>query len=125
MMIDGQNLVNNMYFAAAMILFVIGLSIMVMDPNLIKKIIGLNIADTAIFLFIVATGYIRGGSAAIAGTGLNRQIFVNPLPSALILTGIVVAVSTTAFALIMIVKLYSYYGTINIDDIARIRRSRT
>ena len=125
MMIDGQNLINNMYFAAAMILFVIGLSIMVMDPNLIKKIIGLNIADTAIFLFIVATGYIRGGSAAIAGTGLNRQIFVNPLPSALILTGIVVAVSTTAFALIMIVKLYSYYGTINIDDIARIRRSRT
>jgi multicomponent Na+:H+ antiporter subunit C len=125
MMIDGQNLITNMYFAAAMILFVIGLSIMVMDPNLIKKIIGLNIADTAIFLFIVATGYIRGGSAAIAGTGLDRQIFVNPLPSALILTGIVVAVSTTAFALIMIVKLYSYYGTINIDDIAQIRRSRT
>jgi multicomponent Na+:H+ antiporter subunit C len=125
MTIDPANLINNMYFAAAMILFVIGLAIMVMDPNLIKKIIGLNIADTAIFLFIVATGYIRGGSAAIVGTGLDRQIFANPLPSALILTGIVVAVSTTAFALIMIEKLYSYYGTINIDEIARMRRHRT
>ncbi len=124
MTIDLANLSNNMYFAAAMVLFVIGLTIMVMDPNLIKKIIGLNIADTAIFLFIVATGYIRGGSAAIAGTGLNRQVFVNPLPSALILTGIVVAVSTTAFALIMIEKLYAYYGTINIDEIARMRRQR-
>ena len=122
--IDFMNLAGNMYFATAMILFVIGLGIMVMDPNLIKKIIGLNIADTAIFLFIVSTGYIRGGSAAIAGTGLDREIFVNPLPSALILTGIVVAVSTTAFALVMVIQLYSYYGTINIDEIAQIRRSR-
>ena len=122
-MINPANLITNLYFMAAMLLFVIGLSIMVMDPNLIKKIIGLNIADTAIFLFIVSTGYIRGGSAAIAGTGLNREIFVNPLPSALILTGIVVAVSTTAFSLIMVEKLYSYYGTINIDEIAKMRRN--
>jgi len=120
--INLTHLLTNMYFVAAMVLFVIGLMIMVMDPNLIKKIIGLNIADTAVFLFIVSTGYIRGGSAAIAGTGLDRQIFVNPLPSALILTGIVVAVSTTAFALIMVIKLYSYYGTIDIDEIATRRR---
>ena len=122
--IDLVRLFTNMYFSAAMILFAIGLAIMVMDPNLIKKIIGLNIVDTAIFLFIVSSGYIHGGSAAIVKTGLERPYYVNPLPSALILTGIVVAISVTAFSLALVVKLYSYYGTIDTNELAAIRRNQ-
>lgn len=113
-------LINNSYYFAAMILFVIGFHTMLTHSNLIKKIIGMNIMDTSIFLFFVSIGYVRGGRAPIIQEGAGF-LYVNPLPSALILTGIVVAVSVTAFALSLIVKLYAHYGTVDADEIALIR----
>jgi multicomponent Na+:H+ antiporter subunit C len=113
-------LLNNSYYFAAMILFVIGFHTMLTHSNLIKKIIGMNIMDTSIFLFFVSIGYVRGGRAPIIQEGAGF-LYVNPLPSALILTGIVVAVSVTAFALSLIVKLYAHYGTVDADEIALIR----
>ncbi|NLY10811.1 MAG: cation:proton antiporter subunit C [Firmicutes bacterium] len=104
----------------AIILFLIGFWVMLTHSNLIKKVIGMNIMETAIFLFFVAIGYVNQGSAPILGR--EGVTFVNPLPSALILTGIVVSVSITAFALALIIKLHSYYGTVDADEIAQLRR---
>jgi multicomponent Na+:H+ antiporter subunit C len=118
-------LLNNYYYFAAMVLFVIGFHTMLTHSNLIKKIIGMNIMDTSIFLFFVSIGYVRGGRAPIIQEGAG-YLYVNPLPSALILTGIVVAVSVTAYALSLIVKLYAHYGTVDADEIAlmRVREER-
>ena len=100
-------LFDNLHFLVAMILFLSGFHTMLAHSNLIKKVIGMNIMETGIFLFFIAVGYVRGGSA--------------PIVRALILTGIVVGVSLTAFALALIVKLYKYYGTIDADEIMRLR----
>lgn len=115
-------LLQNFYYFIAVLLFGIGFHTMLTHSNLIKKVIGMNIMDTAIFLFFVAIGYIRGGRAPIIEPGVDH-LHVNPLPSALILTGIVVAVSVTAFALSLILKLYQHYGTVDAEEIMQIRRS--
>lgn len=116
-----ERLLTNYYYLVAMVLFVIGFHTMLTHSNLIKKVIGMNIMDTSIFLFFVAIGYVHGGRAPIFQNGATEHAYVNPLPSALILTGIVVAVSVTAYALSLIVKLYEHYGTIDADEIALIR----
>jgi multicomponent Na+:H+ antiporter subunit C len=105
-----------------MILFAVGMYTMLTHGNLIKKIIGMNIMDTAVFLFIVSLGYVRGGQPAIGASGPAAG-FVNPLPSALILTGIVIAVSTTAFALALAIKIHESLGTLDADEIVRRTRS--
>ncbi|MBS4031057.1 MAG: cation:proton antiporter subunit C [Clostridiales bacterium] len=112
---------QNSYYFFAIILFIIGFHTMLSHNNLIKKVIGMNIMDTSIFLFFVAIGYVNGGRAPILEPGVPYTAYVNPLPSALILTGIVVAVSVTAYALSLIVKLYKHYGTIDAEEIMRIR----
>ncbi|MFQ6136349.1 MAG: cation:proton antiporter subunit C [Candidatus Hydrothermarchaeales archaeon] len=102
-------------------LFLIGLYTMITRKNLIKKIIGLNIMDTSIFLFFISMGSVKGGRAPIVIPGVENVVYVNPLPQALILTAIVVAVSVTAFALGLTIKLYEKYGTLNGDKIREIR----
>ena len=115
-----SKLLHNFYYLIAIILFVIGFHTMLSHSNLIKKIMGMNIMDTAIFLFFVAIGYMRGGRAPIIELGQDH-VYINPIPSALILTGIVVAVSVTAFALSLIMKLYQHYGTVDAEEIMLIR----
>ena len=113
-----DGLITNHFELAAMILFGIGFVTMLMQKNLIKKIIGLNIMDTAIFLFLASKGYITGRAAPIIVDGITAaEHYVNPTPSALVLTGIVVAVSITAFALAITLKLYKQYGTLDMDEI--------
>ena len=114
----GPNLFVNYYEAASMILFGIGFTTMLLNPNLIKKIIGLNIMDAAIYLFLAAKGYIYGKLAPIIVNGdLNMESYINPIPSSLVLTGIVVSVSVTAISLSLVQKLYKKYHTLNIDEI--------
>lgn len=116
---------DNYFFAISAILFIVGLHTMLTHSNLIKKVIALNIMETSIFLFFVAVGYVRGGQAPIMeASGAVTGAYINPLPSALILTGIVVSVSITAFALALIVKLYQYYGVLDVDEILRMIRER-
>lgn len=112
-------LAANMHYLTAMLLFLIGFHTMLTHSNLIKKIIGMNIMETSVFLFFISIGYVRDGNAPLLDD--KAATYVNPLPSALILTGIVVGVSLTAFALAMVVKLYGYYGTIDADEIMRLR----
>jgi len=107
----------------AIILFGIGLATLMLQKNLIKKIIGFNIMDMAVFLFLAAKGYISGRSAPIIVDGVtNVERYINPIPAGLILTGIVVAVSVTAVMLALCIKLYEYYGTLDMDEIAMMHK---
>lgn len=107
---------QNIDYMAAIVLFLIGLYAVIAKNNLIKKLMGLNIMETAIFAFIIAVGIVDGGDAPIMGAGAKPP-FANPLPQALILTAIVVALSTTALALSLILRIYARYGTLEADEL--------
>lgn len=116
----GPNLLTNYGEAVAMILFVIGFSNLLLQKNLIKKIIGLNIMDTAVYLFLAEKGYISGRTAPIVINGVqDMEAYINPVPSGLVLTGIVVSVSVTALMLSMTIRLYRRYHTLDLDEISR------
>lgn len=105
----------------AMVLLAIGLFITMTRGNLIKKVIGLNIFQTAVFLLYIQSGYVTGGSAPILDPSID--LYSNPLPHVLILTAIVVSVATASLALALIVRIREAYGTIEEDEItARDRR---
>jgi multicomponent Na+:H+ antiporter subunit C len=117
-----ERLFINYFETGAIILFGVGFATLLLHNNLIKKIIGMNIMDTAIFLFFIAKGYIPGREAPIIqGIHKGAAGYINPVPSALMLTGIVVAISITAFALALTIKLHEKYGTIELDQIMEMR----
>lgn len=115
----GGNLLTNYGEAVAMILFGIGCTNLLLQKNLIKKIIGMNIMDTAIYLFLAEKGYIAGRAAPIIVDGIQEaEHYINPLPSGLVLTGIVVSVSVTALMLSLTIRLYQRYHTLDLDEIS-------
>ena len=115
-----QYLIENYYETTSIILFAIGLLNLLLQKNLIKKFIGLNIMDTAVYLFLASKGYIYGRKPPIIVDGVvDSANYINPVPAGLVLTGIVVGVSTTAFSLALTYMLYRHYGSINIDEIMR------
>ncbi|MDD3205002.1 MAG: cation:proton antiporter subunit C [Lachnospiraceae bacterium] len=115
----GANLFTNYGEAVAMILFGIGFTNLLLQKNLIKKIIGLNIMDTAIYLFLAEKGYIQGRMAPIIVDGVqNVETYINPIPSGLVLTGIVVSVSVSALMLSLTIRLYQRYQTLDLDEIS-------
>ena len=118
------NLLSNYGEAIAMILFGIGFSNLLLQKNLIKKIIGLNIMDTAVYLFLAEKGYIMGRKAPIVVDGVQTVVsYINPVPSGLVLTGIVVSVSVTALMLSLTIRLYRRYHTLDLDEIsARLKK---
>ena len=92
---------------------------LLLQKNLIKKIIGLNIMDTAVYLFLAIKGYIEGRTAPIVVNGVQEvEAYINPIPSGLVLTGIVVSVSVTALMLSLTVRLYRRYHTLDLDEIS-------
>lgn len=118
-----ENLMVNYYEAVAVILFGIGFMNLLLQKNLIKKFIGLNIMDTAIYLFLAAKGFIVGRVAPIApSAAVDPSLYINPVPSGLVLTGIVVSVSVTAFSLALVQRLYKHYGSLNLDEIMAMAR---
>lgn len=114
-------LMINYPYTIAVLLFAIGALIVLTKSNLFKKLIGINIMESSIFIMFVGAGNIRGGATPILDQANPHSVYINPLPSALMLTGIVVSVSVTAFALALIIRLYKSYGTTNARKIAEIR----
>jgi len=106
--------VNFPYFVSVALLL-IGLYAMIARRNLIKKIMGLNILSTSVFLFLISVGYKEGGASPIRVPGV--ELYVNPLPHALVLTGIVVALALTSFALVLTIKIYKEYRTLDSDKL--------
>ena len=101
------------------LLMMIGFYGIVAKDNLIKKIIGLNIFQTAIFLFFISLGAVKSGTAPIVDEEIIRKgyVYANPLPHVLILTAIVVSVATTAVALSLVIRMHQEYGTIEESEI--------
>ena len=93
----------------------VGLYIVIAASNYIKKIIGLNIFQTSVFIMYISIAKVSGGTAPIL-TG-TPEVFSNPLPHVLILTAIVVGVATTALALALIVRIRTEFGTIDDHDV--------
>jgi multicomponent Na+:H+ antiporter subunit C len=119
----GENFLANYGEAVAMLLFGIGFANLLLQKNLIKKIIGLNVMDSAIYLFLALKGYIFGRIDPIIIDGdLNAERYINPVPSGLVLTGIVVSVSVTALMLSLTIRLYQRYHTVDLDEIAILMR---
>ena len=115
----GNNLLANFGEAVAMLLFGIGFADLMFQKNLIKKIIGFNIMDTAIYLFLAEKGYISGRMAPIITDGIQDvSAYINPIPSGLVLTGIVVSVSVSALMLSLTIRLYKRYHTLDLDEIS-------
>ena len=98
------------------ILMMIGLYIVISKKSLLKKIVGLAIFQTSVFLLYITFGKIAGGTAPILTDNVN-EIYSNPLPHVLILTAIVVGVATTALGLALTVRINKAYGSINEDEI--------
>ena len=108
----------NMEETVSIILFGIGFTMLMLHRNLIKKILGMNIMDTAVYLFLAVKGYIRGRMVPIVADGIQDvSAYINPVPSGLVLTGIVVSVSTTALMLALTIRLYERYGSLDLDEI--------
>ena len=121
-----QVLLINYEEAAAIILFGIGLTMLLFHRNLIKKLIGMNIMDTGVFLFLASMGYIEGRKAPIITDGIqNVEAYINPVPAGLVLTGSVVSVSVTAVMLSLSIRLYKRYHTLDLDDVYLLSRHQT
>lgn len=102
-------------FVGAFILLVIGLESLLLNDNLIKKVIGLGIFTDGIHLFLISIGWRGGGIAPIIQdiSFRNFSIMVDPIPQALVLTSIVIDLSVTSVALAIIIKIYKNYGTLS------------
>ena len=100
------------------ILMMAGFYIVMASHNLVKKIVGLSIFQTSVFLLYISIGKVRGGTAPIL-TG-EPEIYSNPLPHVLILTAIVVGVATTALGLAFVVRINESYGSIEEDEIHKL-----
>ena len=109
----------------AMFLFAVGFFTMMLDRNLVKKIIGMDIMDSAVYLLLGAMGYIRGRKAPIIVDGItSTSAYIDPLPAGLVLTGIVVSVSVSAFSLALIQRIYGSYGTVDMRELLELMKKR-
>lgn len=104
------------------ILLMVGFYAVIAKSNLIKKLLGLSIFQSAVFLLYITMDKVDGGTAPIIQEGVTDQIFSNPLPQVLILTAIVVGISTTALGMAIIVRINEAYGTIEETELQKRHR---
>lgn len=114
---------NHLDEIVSVILFGVGFTTLLLHRNLIKKILGLNIMDTAVYLFLASLGYVENRGAPILKNGvIAAESYVNPVPSGLVLTGIVVSVSVSALMLALTIRLYRRYHTLDFDKITQLMK---
>lgn len=109
------DVLGRLHYLAAVFLVAVGLFVLIDDDNLLKKVLGLNVFQTGVFLFFVTVGYRRDGAPPILTEAGGP--YVNPLPQVLMLTAIVVGVSVTALALALVLRVYRAYGTLSEDAV--------
>lgn len=106
-------------YIGAFFLIAIGLAIIVLKKNLIKIVIGMGVMDSGINLLLISIGFRTNGTAPIFSD--NSTYFVDPIPQALTLTSIVIGACVTALALSIVIKIQKHYGSIESDNVRRIR----
>ena len=99
------------------VLMMVGFYIVIAHGNLIKKVVGLSIFQTSVFIFYISMAKVDGGTAPILAEGVKQ--YSNPLPHVLILTAIVVGIATTALALALAVRIKEAYGSIEEEEIQK------
>lgn len=97
------------------VLMMTGFYVVISCGNLAKKLVGLNVFQTSVFILYISMGKITGGTAPIIAEGITQ--YSNPLPHVLILTAIVVGIATTSLALSLVIRINEAYGTIEEDEI--------
>jgi multicomponent Na+:H+ antiporter subunit C len=117
-------LVSKLNFWVYIALMMTGLYAMIAKRNLVKKIIGMNILQTAVILFFISLGAKKDATIPIIAHGdaggshaVHAADYINPLPHVLMLTAIVVAVATLGVALALVIKVYQQYRTLEEDEI--------
>ena len=110
-----MDVLSHFNYWVVMILMMLGFYIVIARGNLVKKLIGLNIFQTSVFILYISAGYVAGANAPILEEGVT--LYSNPLPHVLILTAIVVGISTTALGLSLVVRIHEAYGSIEETDI--------
>lgn len=100
------------------ILMMIGLYTMISRGHLVKKLVGLNIFQAAVFLLYISVGFVRDAAPPLLDPDVER--YSNPLPHVLILTAIVVGVATTALGLALALRIREAYGTVDEDELHRL-----
>ncbi|MDG2475015.1 MAG: cation:proton antiporter subunit C [Paracoccaceae bacterium] len=123
MIFEHNFIMGHLNYWLFIMLMMTGLFIVISRGNLIKKIVGLNIFQTSVFMFYISIGKVAGGTAPIFPMDMNINpsiLYSNPLPHVLILTAIVVGIATTALGLALIVRIREAYGTIEDEEISLI-----
>lgn len=108
-------IVTHINYWLVIVLMMTGFYTLITKGNLIKKLIGLNLFQVAVFMLYISMGKIAGGAAPIAADGVH--LYSNPIPHVLILTAIVVGIATTALGLALVIRIHEAYGTIEEDEI--------
>lgn len=111
-----MNILESFNYWVVIFLMMTGLYITIAHDNLIKKLIGINIFQTSIFILFISMGKVTGGTAPILN-GSEEQLYSSPLTHVLILTAIVVGIATTALGLAIIIRIYKAFGTIEDSEI--------
>ncbi len=110
-----EMLLTHYNYWVVMVLMMIGFYIVIAQGNLVKKLVGLNIFQTSVFIMYISAGKVRGGSAPILDDAVT--IYSNPLPHVLILTAIVVGIATTALGLALVIRIREAYGSAEEQEI--------
>ena len=115
-----MELLGHYHYWVFAVLLMIGFYAVMAKVNLIKKLIGVSLFQSAVFLLYITMSKVTGGTAPILQAGVTDAVFSNPLPQVLILTAIVVGISTTALGLGVVVRIKEEYGTIEEHEIQEI-----
>ena len=117
-----ETLVTRPHFLAFILLFIFGLYIMMIHKNLIKKLIGMYLVQTSVFIFFVSLGVKANSTVPILfrdGGPVRAEDYANPLPHVLVLTAIVVGVATLGVSLALVIAIYRKYHTLEEDELFR------
>lgn len=110
-----MNILEQYNYWVVVCLMMIGFFIVISHGNLVKKLMGLSVFQTSVFILYTSMGKVSGGTAPILDQAYS--VFSNPLPHVLILTAIVVGIATTALGLALVVRINEEYGTIEESEI--------
>ncbi|WP_049923577.1 cation:proton antiporter subunit C [Halopiger djelfimassiliensis] len=113
-----ETLANRYTYVLLFVLLGIGLYMVIANENLVKKLIGVSLFQSAIFLFFISMAYVDGGSSPIVPA--DGRV-ASPLPQVIVLTAIVVGIALTAVGLALVIRIYSEYGTLREDTLREVR----
>jgi len=114
-----MNFIDSFNYWVVMVLMMNGLYVLIAHHNLVKKIIGLTIFQTSVFIFYISMAKVNGALAPVIDTSVEQSdiLYSNPLPHVLILTAIVVGISTSALALSLVIRIKRAYNTVEENEI--------